>query len=146
MLCIHSPDGKRFWIAPGGGLEESESPEVGLRRELREELGLDAFEIGPVVWRREHTFDRGERRACQREHYHVVHVLRFEPLMSDAVEAEWLEGFRWWTLRELRTAAEDLVPVSPAEIIENYLANGGPATLPEWEVLVDQLRLANPHR
>ena len=41
------------WITPGGGTEEGESPEDTLRRELREETGLEGFEVGPLVWTRD---------------------------------------------------------------------------------------------
>lgn len=52
----------------------------------KEELnGLEHFVIGPVVWRRQHTFDWAGKRVCQREQYHIVHIARFEPRMSDAV-------------------------------------------------------------
>lgn len=52
LMRVRLPDrGELFWITPGGGLEPGESPAEGLRRELREELGLDVFEIGPLVVR-----------------------------------------------------------------------------------------------
>jgi 8-oxo-dGTP pyrophosphatase MutT (NUDIX family) len=55
LMRIRPPDHSEcFWITPGGGIE---SVELTLRRGLREELGLTQFEIGPLVWRRQHTFD-----------------------------------------------------------------------------------------
>lgn len=37
------------WYLPGGGVEKRESPETAIRRELREEVALDAVEITGLV-------------------------------------------------------------------------------------------------
>src|SRR5437762_3165032 len=84
LLRIRLPEATDFfWIAPGGGLEPGEAVEEGLKRELREELGLVEYLTGPLVWRRQHTFTWAGKRICQRERYYIIHVDRFEPQMSD---------------------------------------------------------------
>ncbi len=138
LLRVRDPaGGDAFWITPGGGLEPGETIEAGLRRELSEELGLEHFVIGPVVWRRQHTFDWAGKRVCQREQYHIVHVTRFEPRMSDALEMQVVDHFRWWPVEELARASERLTPLALAEILARYVTQGPPLEPPEVEVLVD---------
>lgn len=43
------------WEFPGGKREPGETMAECLRRELREELGIEA-EVGPEIWRAEHTY------------------------------------------------------------------------------------------
>jgi 8-oxo-dGTP pyrophosphatase MutT (NUDIX family) len=139
LLRIHEPGDNRyfFWITPGGGIEPGESSEEGLHRELQEELGLEDFVLGPLVWRRQHTFNWGDLRMCQYEEFHIAHVERFEPRMSDAVEAKILDRFCWWPLDELTKINEPLVPTSLVEIVKHYLADGAPRETLALDEVID---------
>ena len=127
LLRIRPPDSTdSFWITPGGGQELDETAADCLRRELREELGLEQFTLGPLVWRREHTFTWGERRIHQREQYHLIEVPKFTPRMSDPVESRTVDSLRWWTLRELSETRERLTPALLERIVSAYVRDGAP--------------------
>ncbi len=48
LLVEHRRRGEHYWVLPGGRLEGLETLEAALRRELREELSLDA-RVGELV-------------------------------------------------------------------------------------------------
>lgn len=54
LLLAKEPRGKSDrWELPGGGLDFGEEPQVGLAREVREEMGLEVTSVSPqplYVW------------------------------------------------------------------------------------------------
>lgn len=112
--------GGTIWATPGGGINGGESHEQALRRELSEELGLHAFELGPEVWWREHLLPLLGFEG-QREHFHLVRVDSFEP--SGTPDPD-VVGQRWWTLAELETSHDLFAPRRLPELLATLLRDG----------------------
>lgn len=125
------------WTLPGGGLDPGETDTDGLRRELREELGLVDVAIGPHVWTREHVIPMRTGHDGQRDHIHLVRVARFDPRPGigwDALRAELVHEIRWWTIDEIEAAGAGSPPVrfAPARLasLVRRLLDEGPPSVP----------------
>jgi G:T/U-mismatch repair DNA glycosylase/ADP-ribose pyrophosphatase YjhB (NUDIX family) len=118
----HPVSGDVWWATVGGGVDPGESDEEALRRELREEAGLEGFEVGPIVHRREATFPWQRRLYGQRERFYVVRVDAHEPRPSIDLAPEGVTEVRWWTQAELDDPPERVVPDELPELVRTLTA------------------------
>jgi 8-oxo-dGTP pyrophosphatase MutT (NUDIX family)/FMN phosphatase YigB (HAD superfamily) len=128
LLCkysfIHADGEKVFWVTPGGGLQEGESYEDALKRELHEETGLKLNNVGSWLWTREvlihgqcATFVSNERLFLVQIDHVVVDLAN---LSSN--ERETLHEFRWWHTDDIQKSGEEFSPPAIGAIVHSINA------------------------
>ncbi|MGA7256978.1 MAG: (deoxy)nucleoside triphosphate pyrophosphohydrolase [Terracidiphilus sp.] len=93
LICQRGPEQPMSlqWEFPGGKIEPGESPEQALKRELFEELGIEAV-IGPPITRIRHNYRHGGAVDLQ-----FFAVRDFSGDMENKVHAQ----VRWARLEDL---------------------------------------------
>ena len=114
------PEAGTWWFPPGGAIEPGESAADSARRELREETGLDAQDVGRIVLQRQIAFEFERVHYCQEEAYFLVRCAHF-----DISDSGWTEGerrvvqeHRWWSVDELRATTDTVYPEGLEALLE----------------------------
>jgi 8-oxo-dGTP diphosphatase len=126
---VNPETGEEFWTTPGGGIAPGESLEDAIRRELREETGLEDPTIGPVIWLRREVFPWAGRTLDQRERFVFIEATAFQPRPAIGLEglaAEDVHEVRWWTLAELERSDAVFYPTRLAPFLRRLLESGPP--------------------
>ncbi len=121
------PAAPGVWFTLGGGVEMGESLEAAARREIAEETGFELTQLGPVLWRSEQIHrDRKDRPVLIREAFMAARCSGGEPSREGwvALEREFVDDIRWWTLADLETCGEPVYPPDLAARLAGVIDSG----------------------
>lgn len=116
---------KGFWALPGGGLEDNESFEEGLKREIYEETGLINFELKNCVLSRVVYLDIEKGKQPFYERYYLVKTsseeIKIEGLTDYEINV--IKEYKWWTIEEIKKTKEVIFPIGLKTVIDKAVKN-----------------------
>ncbi len=110
-----------IWITPGGGLEEDESFEKALKRELFEELGIELTEQAQEIYYRTPLYELSNGEKVQsEERFYLVRLDGEEFSYAGWTESEnkRMTAGKWWSVEEIRQSEETFFSEDILEILE----------------------------
>jgi ADP-ribose pyrophosphatase YjhB (NUDIX family) len=117
--------GHPYWLVPGGGVEDAESPRDAAVREAYEETGLrlTLASDAPTVSTERRTWSHAETTYDQTNHFFSVLIPDATALAElsasrhTELERETFLGFRWWHPDEIDASTEQFYPAGLAELV-----------------------------
>jgi 8-oxo-dGTP pyrophosphatase MutT (NUDIX family) len=116
-----------FWFMPGGGVEDGETYEDALARELDEEIGVVGASGPQVAWC-DGPFGLFEKKRDAKERYFLVRLAddRVDTARLAETESSPILATRWWTLDELAATADRVEPAGLADLARRLAAGDLP--------------------
>jgi 8-oxo-dGTP pyrophosphatase MutT (NUDIX family) len=124
---------ERWWFTPGGGVHRGETVQAAAVRELFEETGFTVTEagLGPVVAISSGLWFAEESGKLYLGAYSFFFVrVSHTELNTDGqedLERSVITGHRWWSVSDLRTTTERILPIGLADLMEMLLCGDIPA-------------------
>jgi len=110
------------WGLPGGGIEEGERMEDALKREIREELGLQVTDIEPLFFT-DGAFWKSFPDGSRREIYMIFLVFSCQSVGENVNLNEEFEDYAWVarnSLQDYDLNVATLKTFNKARLIERY--------------------------
>lgn len=121
------PDAPGAWFTIGGGIEPGESLYEAAAREVLEETGFTDAVLGEIAWCGEVTLlDRKQRPVLFKDTFIVGRCHGGDVCREgwQALEQEFVDDIRWWTLDELERTDESVWPRDLAQRLRPLIKDG----------------------
>ena len=123
-----NPAAPGAWFTIGGGVEPGETLRQAAAREAIEETGFTDVTIGEVLFEGEQIHhDRKGRPVLVKESFMLARCGGGEPSRAgwQALEREFVDDVRWWTLEALEACREPMFPADlPARLARCLVMSG----------------------
>ncbi|MBX3709996.1 MAG: NUDIX domain-containing protein [Gammaproteobacteria bacterium] len=116
-------DTQSFWITVGGELEQDETFELALQRELREEVGVTNPEKIELIAFGEHVLLWKGLKTKFVEQFYIVCLndINLSNRNLTHEESIVIDDYSWWSLNDLQTTKEVIFPTCLPKLVNNYI-------------------------